>query len=69
MPGRQQWTVVLDPGHGGIDKGAVGSTGLEEKALVLSTARIVRGFFAAGPPIQGVSDPERRSLCPAAGTL
>jgi len=21
-PDRQRWTVVLDPGHGGIDKGA-----------------------------------------------
>lgn len=45
LPGRQRWTVVLDPGHGGIDKGAVSSTGLEEKVLVLSTARIVRSFL------------------------
>ncbi len=44
-PDRQRWTVVLDPGHGGVDKGAIGSTGLEEKALVLSTARIVRRFL------------------------
>ncbi len=40
-----RWTVVLDPGHGGIDKGAVGPTGLEEKALVLSAARTVRRFL------------------------
>ena len=44
-PDRQRWAVVLDPGHGGIDKGAVGSTGLEEKAVVLSIARIVRRFL------------------------
>ncbi|MYF87001.1 MAG: N-acetylmuramoyl-L-alanine amidase [Rhodospirillaceae bacterium] len=44
-PDRQRWTVVLDPGHGGIDKGAVGSTGLEEKAVVLSIARVVRRFL------------------------
>ena len=44
-PDRQRWTVVLDPGHGGIDKGAVSSTGLEEKAVVLSTARVVRRFL------------------------
>ena len=44
-PDRQRWTVVLDPGHGGIDKGAVSSTGLEEKAVVLSIARIVRRFL------------------------
>ncbi len=41
-----RWTVVLDPGHGGIDKGAVGSTGLEEKALVLSIARTIRRFLS-----------------------
>ena len=40
-----RWTVVLDPGHGGIDKGAVGSTGFEEKTLVLSIARTVRRFL------------------------
>lgn len=44
-PDRQRWTVVLDPGHGGVDRGAVSSTGLEEKAIVLSTARIVRRFL------------------------
>ena len=44
-PDGQRWTVVLDPGHGGIDKGAVSSTGLEEKAVVLSIARIVRRFL------------------------
>ena len=44
-PRRRRWTVVLDPGHGGVDKGAIGPTGLEEKSLVLSTARIIRGFL------------------------
>ena len=46
---QEGWTVVLDPGHGGIDKGAVGSTGLEEKAVVLSTALIVRRFLQRDP--------------------
>ncbi|MEI7436394.1 MAG: N-acetylmuramoyl-L-alanine amidase [bacterium] len=31
--------VVLDPGHGGADPGARGSSGLEEKALTLDVAR------------------------------
>jgi len=31
-------TVVLDPGHGGEDRGAVGPTGLEEKEVVLDVA-------------------------------
>ena len=39
-------TVVLDPGHGGRDPGAVGPTGLEEKTIALDialgTARVLR---------------------------
>lgn len=31
--------VVIDPGHGGIDSGAVGINGIEEKAIVLSIAK------------------------------
>jgi len=31
-------TVVLDPGHGGEDRGAVGPSGLEEKEVVLDVA-------------------------------
>lgn len=31
-------TVVLDPGHGGEDSGAIGSSGTNEKALVLDIA-------------------------------
>ena len=49
LPQQERWTVVLDPGHGGADRGAVGSGGLEEKALVLSTARIVRRFLQRDP--------------------
>ena len=35
------WTVVIDPGHGGKDPGAVGYRGLEEKGVVLRLARMV----------------------------
>src|SRR5215831_19208107 len=35
---RPQPTVVIDPGHGGIDPGAVSPTGVNEKDIVLSTA-------------------------------
>lgn len=31
--------VVLDPGHGGIDPGAIGPTGVQEKIVVLAIAR------------------------------
>ena len=38
--------VVLDPGHGGNDKGAIGRRNVEEKRVVLDVARRVRGHLA-----------------------
>ncbi|MBP0465343.1 N-acetylmuramoyl-L-alanine amidase [Roseomonas sp. PWR1] len=37
-PARALPLVVLDPGHGGRDPGAIGTEGTEEKRIVLSTA-------------------------------
>lgn len=34
--------IVIDPGHGGIDPGAIGVTGLQEKDVVLAMARTLR---------------------------
>ncbi len=34
--------VMLDPGHGGKDPGAIGPTGLKEKDVVLAVGRLVR---------------------------
>jgi N-acetylmuramoyl-L-alanine amidase len=34
-------TVVLDPGHGGSDPGAIAPDGLYEKAITLATARVL----------------------------
>jgi N-acetylmuramoyl-L-alanine amidase len=34
-----RYTIVIDPGHGGIDPGAVGETGITEKAIVLAFAK------------------------------
>ena len=39
--------VVLDPGHGGIDPGAVGSNGLSEKELNLAVARMAAAELRA----------------------
>jgi N-acetylmuramoyl-L-alanine amidase len=39
-------TVVIDPGHGGDDRGAVGPAGLEEKRLTLSVAQRVKALGA-----------------------
>jgi N-acetylmuramoyl-L-alanine amidase len=39
-------TVVIDPGHGGDDRGAVGGAGIEEKHVVLGVAQRVRAVGA-----------------------
>ncbi len=39
---RARIRVMLDPGHGGRDPGAIGPTGLTEKDVVLSLGRMVR---------------------------
>ncbi len=39
--------IMLDPGHGGIDPGAVGSGLVREKDIVLEIARTTRDFLAA----------------------
>jgi N-acetylmuramoyl-L-alanine amidase len=46
LPPPPSITVVIDPGHGGDDRGAVGSSGLEEKLIVLNVAQRVRAIGA-----------------------
>jgi N-acetylmuramoyl-L-alanine amidase len=38
-PGKSGTIIVIDPGHGGVEVGAVGVSGLEEKAVTLDLAR------------------------------
>jgi N-acetylmuramoyl-L-alanine amidase len=45
--GRAQPLVVVDPGHGGADPGAVGCTGLEEAGVVLDVASRLRTLLEA----------------------
>jgi N-acetylmuramoyl-L-alanine amidase len=42
-----RWVVVIDAGHGGIDPGAIGYGGLQEKVITLEIARLVR-FLSLG---------------------
>lgn len=46
-PDRQRKLVVLDPGHGGVDPGAVGGNGIYEKDITLSVARRLRDRLKA----------------------
>lgn len=39
--------VVLDPGHGGLDPGAIGSTGVQEKVVTLSITRLVAAHLGS----------------------
>ncbi len=43
---RQRVRVMIDPGHGGKDPGAIGPTGLQEKDVVLAIGRMVRDRLA-----------------------
>lgn len=41
--------VVIDPGHGGKDPGAIGMTGVKEKMVVLSISKMVQQLLTADP--------------------
>jgi N-acetylmuramoyl-L-alanine amidase len=46
----QPLTIVIDPGHGGKDAGAIGPGGLMEKTIVLQIARELRQIIRATLP-------------------
>jgi N-acetylmuramoyl-L-alanine amidase len=44
-PVTAQAVIVIDPGHGGVESGAIGPAGLEEKNLTLDLARRLKGLL------------------------
>ena len=46
------YTIVLDPGHGGRDGGAVGRLGTIEKLVTLQFATLLRGHLEETPSIE-----------------
>lgn len=65
----QGWSggpVVLDPGHGGYDAGAVGRYGLEEKEITLDVAKRVRDILAERYSIPALLTRESDEFVPLA---
>lgn len=52
LPASGKRIVMIDPGHGGIDSGAVGEEGSKEKHVVLEIARHIRQLLNAHPHIE-----------------
>lgn len=50
--GKGKRLVMIDPGHGGIDSGAVGEEGSEEKHVVLEIAGHIRQMLSDHPHIE-----------------
>ncbi len=64
---REGWKlelVVIDPGHGGIDCGARGSSGLEEKEVVLDVAHCLADMLEDRGGVEVVLTRERDEFIP-----
>lgn len=57
-------TVVLDPGHGGHDSGAVGKKGLREKDVVLDVALKVKEILSGEPDLSIVMTRDKDVFIP-----
>jgi N-acetylmuramoyl-L-alanine amidase len=58
------FVVVLDPGHGGVETGAVGPTGLEEKDVALDLARRLKAALQQDPGVAVVLTRDDDRLVP-----
>jgi len=56
--------VVLDAGHGGVDPGAIGSSGTYEKDIVLAFAKEIKRQLEAGGRVKAVLTRERDLFLP-----
>ena len=55
----RRFKVILDPGHGGRDPGAVGPTGLREKDVTLAVSQRVTFYLSPVADVQLTRDTDR----------
>jgi N-acetylmuramoyl-L-alanine amidase len=46
---KRSWTIVVDAGHGGIDPGAIGQSGVYEKQLTLKVSQKLASYLRKNP--------------------
>lgn len=57
-------TIMLDPGHGGEDPGAIGPSGTYEKTVTLAVARILKHKIDAEPNMRAILTRDRDYFVP-----
>jgi N-acetylmuramoyl-L-alanine amidase len=58
----QKKVIVIDPGHGGFETGAVGPTGLQEKEITLDLAQRLKSALSRDPSLEVVLTREEDRL-------
>jgi N-acetylmuramoyl-L-alanine amidase len=61
--------VVIDPGHGGVDMGATGRHGEQEKTIVLAFAEALRAKIEAGGNLHAIMTREEDVFLPLAARV
>jgi N-acetylmuramoyl-L-alanine amidase len=63
-PGRARTVIVIDPGHGGVETGAIGPTGLQEKEVALDLARRLKSVLQRDAGVSVVLTRDEDRLVP-----
>ena len=64
QPPRAQYRIMIDPGHGGRDPGAIGIGGLQEKTVVLAISKRLGKKLASRLPVEVVYTREKDTFIP-----
>ena len=64
QPPRARYRIMIDPGHGGRDPGAIGIGGLEEKTVVLAISKRLGKKLASRLPVEVVYTREKDAFIP-----